>query len=305
MYLNLLKSDLYRVKKAKSLWILILVMAVLFVFWGYTVLRVDVNAVGLNIEELLNTEDDSAFDAVLEGYQMGYNAGRDSFDTNKVSREEVVWGEGFLYGHNTLALMEVFSSLTLSFLMASIFIPLFIGKEFDNGCYKNVVITNGNRIIPVLSKLTIGFLYSVLLQLVTFVMIFAVSLLMRCPIIVEFTSEFWGYFFTSWLLLLAFICVVIMLCCIFRSKVAPMVISICLSLSLVSAVTSIIDKIISAAWPNSNFRITRFLLTDILGERIGFEFGSSNFGFAIAVGLVYIAITVTVSILVPLKRDLK
>ncbi len=142
--LNLIRSDLFKLRKAKYFWVLLVINILLAV--GTVCLLDFTYKLARDSMEAQLTQEQAALD------DAGMN----------------VSVEGIPTGHNELSAssqMLTFFAGNTTLLMA-VLISLFVGSEFNNGTVKIIASRNYSRLKIYLSKLLVGILASVLFTLV-------------------------------------------------------------------------------------------------------------------------------------------
>lgn len=142
--LNLIRSDIFKLRKAKYFWILLFINILLAVGTVY-LLDFTYKLAGDSMEAQLTQEqaalDDAGMNVSVEGIPTGH-------DQLSASSQMLTFFAG-----NTTLLMAVL-------------ISLFVGSEFNNGTVKIIASRNYSRLKIYLSKLFVGILASVLFTLV-------------------------------------------------------------------------------------------------------------------------------------------
>lgn len=142
--LNLIRSDIFKLRKAKYFWILLFINILLAVGTVY-LLDFTYKLAGDSMEAQLTQEqaalDDAGMNVSVEGIPTGH-------DQLSASGQLLT----FFAGNTTL--------------LMSVLISLFVGSEFNNGTVKIIASRNYSRLKIYLSKLFVGILASVLFTLV-------------------------------------------------------------------------------------------------------------------------------------------
>lgn len=142
--LNLIRSDIFKLRKAKYFWILLFINILLAVGTVY-LLDFTYKLAGDSMEAHLSQEqaalDDAGMNVSVEGIPTGH-------DQLSASGQLLT----FFAGNTTL--------------LMSVLISLFVGSEFNNGTVKIIASRNYSRLKIYLSKLLVGILASILFTLV-------------------------------------------------------------------------------------------------------------------------------------------
>lgn len=142
--LNLIRSDIFKLKKAKYFWIL-LIINILLAVGTVCLLDFTYKLTGDSIEAQLSQEQAALDDAGMNVSVEGIPTGHDQLSTSSQMLT-------FFAGNTTL--------------LMAVLISLFVGSEFNNGTVKIIASRNYSRLKIYLSKLFVGILASVLFTLV-------------------------------------------------------------------------------------------------------------------------------------------
>lgn len=142
--LNLIRSDIFKLKKAKYFWILLFINILLAVGTVY-LLDFTYKLAGDSMEAQLTQEQAALDDAGMNVSVEGIPTGHDQLSTSSQMLT-------FFAGNTTL--------------LMAVLISLFVGSEFNNGTVKIIASRNYSRLKIYLSKLFVGILASVLFTLV-------------------------------------------------------------------------------------------------------------------------------------------
>ena len=142
--LNLIRSDIFKLRKAKYFWILLFINILLAVGTVY-LLDFTYKLAGDSMEAQLTQEQAALDDAGMNVSVEGIPTGHDQLSTSSQMLT-------FFVGNTTL--------------LMAVLISLFVGSEFNNGTVKIIASRNYSRLKIYLSKLFVGILASVLFTLV-------------------------------------------------------------------------------------------------------------------------------------------
>lgn len=142
--LNLIRSDIFKLKKAKYFWIL-LIINILLAVGTVCLLDFTYKLAEDSIEAQLSQEQAALDDAGMNVSVEGIPTGHDQLSTSSQMLT-------FFAGNTTL--------------LMAVLISLFVGSEFNNGTVKIIASRNYSRLKIYLSKLFVGILASVLFTLV-------------------------------------------------------------------------------------------------------------------------------------------
>lgn len=142
--LNLIRSDIFKLRKAKYFWILLFINILLAV-GTVCLLDFTYKLAGDSMEAQLTQEQAALDDAGMNVSVEGIPTGHDQLSTSSQMLT-------FFAGNTTL--------------LMSVLISLFVGSEFNNGTVKIIASRNYSRLKIYLSKLFVGILASVLFTLV-------------------------------------------------------------------------------------------------------------------------------------------
>lgn len=304
MFGRLLRTDLYRMRKTTALYIFIVLAFVVCAFFSYVLLRIDVSVAGLDEEDYLNAaiDTDTTIDSAALGYTVGSNA---NYEMDESDYSRMIWGDGFYYGCSIAELNSMLIQAGYLILFNAIFVCVFMGNEFKSGFYKNFINTNGKRHIPILSHFTMFAIETAILIIVNIITTIFGDVIFNDGIIGDIGLRSLLYVFMSWIMLYGVTCFFVAMMYIARKKTIPLIVGICISLDLHSLIFSNIDRLIAATNPNSTFRFMNYILTHFLQEKVFIDSSSDVMIKAFALSLVYIIISIGVSVLSTSRRDFK
>ncbi len=308
-FIRLVRYDLYRMKRTKDFWTLFLIAFLLYLICGYVFLKVDITSVSKNGNSLnslmkLEKAENSTIEDLLRGYTETYEYSTDIASYSDYDKFKLLWGEGIYYNESFAVFFSTCYRLTIHLLMIAIFIPLFTENEYSVGFYKNLLNSIRQRYLPILSKFVVGFIYSLIWHVFMGICTIAVKLIYTQRIQWTMNRQSWKYFLVSFLITYAFVCVCLAVCEVFHRKSLSLIFCITFSLGLLSLPVSVFDTFINSVYPNTDFRITRYLLNEIAAK---YYVGIINefVNRAVIVSLISILISVILSVIINLRRDYK
>ncbi|MCQ2481956.1 MAG: hypothetical protein MJ153_00525 [Clostridia bacterium] len=304
---KLVRYDLFRMKRTKDFWNLFLIAFILYLVCGYVFLKVDISIVSKNGNSLnslieLEKKENSTIEDLLRGYTETYEYSTDIASYSDYDKVKLLWGEGIYYNESFAVFFSTCYRLTIHLLMIAIFIPLFVENEYSVGFYKNLLNSIRRRYLPILSKFVVGFIYSLIWHVFMGICTIVVKLFYTGRIKWTMNKQCWIYFLVSFIITYAFVCVCLAVSEIFHRKSISLIFCITFSLGLLSLPISVVDTLINSVYPNSDFRITRYLLNEIAAKYyVGII--SEFVNRAVVVSIVCIVISVALSVIINLRRD--
>ena len=280
--LNLIRSDFYKLKKAKYFWIcmaIAIALAIGTIFLLDFTYKMQGELMSVQKEQQQSGLDEAGMNLSLEGFP-------DSKEDLTASNQLL----SFFSGNITLLL--------------AVLISLFAGSEFNNGTIKNIATKNYSRGKIYLSKLFTSILVSIILTLI-FVLVSTVT-----------ATFLWGFGDVSsgyWkdtlaaagielLLISAFASIFVMFSMIIRQNGGSLAVNICF-LEFTSLVVMIGEMLLKKI-TGKTFLLSDYLLdTNMLA--VCRDPGSSSMIRGAAVGSLFLAATVVIGMWNFSKRDIK
>lgn len=280
--LNMLKMDLYRMFRTRSMYVIWIVMAVVIVATTALV-KMDFDA--------LNAENPSQEEQLTE-------AGTEDFNVGIMVELPTQQGE-------SITVYDVFYANSMSrfyALFLVIFAVIFSTADINSGYIKNIGGQVKNRGALIVSR-------AAALAVFTFITMLGVFLLQAVSNAIYFKEVEWGdlnaflaYFFTESALHYALVLICMAIAVILKNNVISMVISICLTMNLMSLVYYLIERFIDKAGIH-NFVISKYTVTGRIAM-LGMEPGGRECLVSLAVAVIFGIVVTTLSGVIFRKRDI-
>lgn len=197
-------------------------------------------------------------------------------------------------------------SSTLPMFFINLFAVLFITFDTHSGFIKSYVGQIPSRTYRLASKLICSMIY----QLIAFVYIVAAETVL-CAFIsgnVKFgdAGKLVKFLAVAFLIQCALVCVITMLTTVFKTHVAPIIFSVCISLGFVQTFTYLIYLLLNVVF-EIDFDPTKYLLTtrmtDFCDSYLGYT-SRYSLSSTVCLALVYIVISLAASVVIFRKKDL-
>lgn len=280
--LNMLKMDLYRMFRTRSMYVIWIVMAVVIVATTALV-KMDFDA--------LNAENPSQEEQLTE-------AGTEDFNVGIMVELPTQQGE-------SITVYDVFYANSMSrfyALFLVIFAVIFSTADINSGYIKNIGGQVKNRGALIVSR-------AAALAVFTFITMLGVFLLQAVSNAIYFKEVEWGdlnaflaYFFTESALHYALVLICMAIAVILKNNVISMVISICLTMNLMSLVYYLIERFIDKVGIH-NFVISKYTVTGRIAM-LGMEPGGRECLVSLAVAVIFGIVVTTLSGVIFRKRDI-
>lgn len=280
--LNMLKMDLYRMFRTRSMYVIWIVMAVVIVATTALV-KMDFDA--------LNAENPSQEEQLTE-------AGTEDFNVGIMVELPTQQGE-------SITVYDVFYANSMSrfyALFLVIFAVIFSTADINSGYIKNIGGQVKNRGALIVSR-------AAALAVFTFITMLGVFLLQAVSNAIYFKEVEWGdlnaflaYFFTESALHYALVLICMAIAVILKNNVISMVISICLTMNLMSLVYYLIERFIDKVGIH-NFVISKYTVTGRIAM-LGMEPGGRECLVSLAVAVIFGIVVTTLSSVIFRKRDI-
>lgn len=280
--LNMLKMDLYRMFRTKSMYIIWIVMAIVVVVTTALV-KMDFDA--------LNAENPAQEEQLTE-------AGTENFNVGITVELPTQRGE-------SITVFDVFYANSMArfyALFLVIFAVIFSTADINSGYIKNIGGQVKNRGALIVSR-------AAALAVFTFITMLGVFLLQAVSNAIYFKEVKWGnlnaflaYFFTESALHYALVLISMAIAVILRNNVISMAISIGLTMNLMSIVYYLIDRLVDKAGIH-NFVISKYTVTGRI-SMLGMEPGGRECLASLAVAVIFGIVMTTFGSVIFKKRDI-
>lgn len=291
----------------KSTYVLIAVLGAIVLIVNFLYLRVDMyGLMGFSkedVEELqqMGTAAESYEDSFMTGFQAGLESSENIAEGDTTIH---ALGEGILYEESvaTLYMMDVGSMYEL--LLISIFVGLFIGSVYSTGLDKNLNNFAGRRSLLFSVRMLLIAIYCLIIHIFTWIYCLITTAMMAKSVRLEFDKAFVLYFFVTWLLCVAFGCIVACMAHMTRSKAAGITLGIILSAGLLSTLVSVASLMIQKRFDlAADFNLGNYTVTHNVAA-LGLYSDGHFTVRAIVCALVYGGLSYLSSLIIVRKRDI-
>lgn len=285
---NLIKMDLYRLRRSVSTYVMIVVL-ICFNFFSTYMIRWELeNTAALTQQNLLQTYDEEP-DLQID-LQFGIYVS---------SQPE--WLDGDV---DFAELLSSHLNGTL-FLFVAIFTTLFVIAEQKCGFLKNIAGQHPNRAVLVLGKMiTVAVQIALMMGIFTFATLVAGHIFFPGRLTLHSAAVLLKLLGLQYLLHLAFGCLILFLCLVSRSSAFSLAVSILLSMNFASIFYSLIDRVAVALAPNVDFHIGQYVLESLV-TFVNAQNIDHYIRQVVLTALIYGAVSIVLSCLAMQKRDIK
>ena len=279
---NLIKSDFYKLRKAKSFWVCMVVAVLLAAF---TVFVMDFS---VKLMEMVPQQTEQEMAALEES---GLNV-----STNGVpmTSEDL--------NASSMFLLQFAGTTTL---LSAVFVSLFVGGEFSYGTIKNLASKNYTRTQIYLSKTIVSVIASI--GMTVFYAAIATALGTALwgfgDVGSSFAADTFKGILIELLLITAFTSVFVMFSMLIRQNGGAIAANICF-LEFVSLVVMVGEMIINKVFDTS-VTLSNYLLDTNMSQIATEEITGTLAGRSIAVGLGFLVVTMIIGLVSFQKRDIK
>lgn len=267
--LNLLRMDLYRIFRSKSLYICIgaLVLANVLTF-GLLLILSDPSTIDMLVKIGAEIKGDTAaMQTTLSGLSI-----------LELYRQATVGGGFFAVVTGILA-------------------ALFVCMDFDSGFIKNIMAVHENKWDYILSKSVCFCIINFLYLAVTFVITWLLNLIAGGFFSYSSAGDILFYLFAAWMLINGFSGLILLICIVTRSKAAGVAGAICLSSGLIVTIISTVLSLFGLQWIMDN---TLYMNLATLSS----SFDGTYSLRPVITGVVFFVIYIVISKIVLSKKDI-
>ena len=280
---QLLRSDLYKLNKARYFWICLIINIALAVFSVYIIdfsYKIAGDSMAAQMEAQNQTMQESGVNISTEGLATSYDELSASSQMLPLS-----FGSGLL--------------------LIGIVVSLFVGGEFNHGTIKNIASRNYSRSKIYLSKLSVSILVAIL-----FTLVYLAATTLTATVLWGFgntESGFWPHVLQvtgiEFLLAAAFASIFCMFAMLIRQSGAAIAINLCYLefFSLIFMILEMLYKKISG----DTVTLSNYLLDTNINAVATKELTSSLATRSIVTALVYLAVSIGIGMVAFSKRDVK
>ena len=224
--LNVIKMDLYRLVKTRSLYVILIIVA------AFMMLNVYMLQQNFEMYSSKQTDVNTVPETTAEDSTENVNLGI-SYDGSSLIRADVT----------LLDEVMVMLSSGIMMLFTGIFVVIYVCGENTSGYIKNLVTCTKRRYYIILSK-TVAMSVFVLFELLIMLLITGIaSSIFIDNITIELSAKLFQYLGLQFLLHIAFAVVIIMVSVLTRSTAISMIISICLCSGIGALIIGFISKL--------------------------------------------------------------
>ena len=305
MFAKYLRSELFRISKMYSTYVLIGVLFVCTLLSTFMTTNIDYASVmGVSDEELatLNEEGHSIV-AVQEATEAGVQS-----DAN-IDQVEVDYETVNIFGHNMYYdcdLTELFQQSVMGqfhILYLSIFTGLFFGAIYRTGYDKNLLISNISRLTLMGARMTVLAIYNAVMLLTVFISTVFSDLICTKEITVDMSPKFFLYVLTSFLLSFAFTTVVATITISTRSTAAGITSGVIMAFGIVVYLIILLSKLMIAfLGAPEDFDLADYMISQTI-TKLTIDADGMEYTRAIICSLVYIAVSLVSTGALVRKRD--
>lgn len=280
--LNMIRMELFRMFKTKSLYVIWMVM-IAYVFLTNS----------LSAEEILTfsmEEKQEMYEAAMDGEESG-NLGMDVTLPTKPGADVSVF-DGFY--------ANVHGKFVALFMV--IFTVLYATADITSGYVKNIVGQVKNRGNLILAK-SVALLFYTILTMLLFTGVQMLSNAVFYPAFVMGPGkEFFQYAVMQTLLHFALVMVIMCVAVVLRNNVISMMVSVCLCMNVLVMLYGVVDKAVTKMGIK-DFHIIDYTVSGKI-VNLGMNAAPKTMGMAALVGIVFIVVMLAISMTVFQKRDI-
>ncbi|MCQ2515250.1 MAG: hypothetical protein MJ094_00115 [Saccharofermentans sp.] len=312
MFINALKSELFRASKMKSIYILAIVLIALMLLNNFIYLKVDLyGLLGMDADAItelqeMGTSGEAYNDSFMAGFDAGLQSGElAAQDAMENGIEPIkILGKGVFYEADVAELTSLDIGSLDVLLLQAIFIGLYIGGVYKSELDKNIVKYSNKRGTLFAARTTVIALYTLILQLIVWVMAIWGMATMGQSLVLGFDSSFVIYSVVIYLLTVAFGILVAAITHLSKSMAGGITTGIILSSGILSTLISIATIIIQRKFNlDSDFALGNYTLTMNISALTLNSDGHMVLR-ALICALVYGVVAYVVSLIRVSKRDL-
>lgn len=280
--LNMIRMELFRMFKTKSLYVIWMVMAACVFLTN-----------GLSAEEILTfsmEEKQEMYEAAMDGEESG-NLGMDVTLPTKPGEDVSVF-DGFY--------ANVKGKFIALFMV--IFTILYATADITSGYVKNIAGQVRNRKNLILAKAIALLLYTVLTMLLFVGIQMLSNAISYQKLVIGPGKEFFQYAALQTLLHFALIMVIMCVAVVLRNNVISMMIGVCLCMNVLIMLYGVVDQAV-AKMGIQDFHMMDYTVSGKI-VTLGMNAAPKTIGMAALVGIVFIVVMLAISMTVFQKRDI-
>ncbi|MBR1797647.1 MAG: hypothetical protein IJ757_06535 [Clostridiales bacterium] len=295
----------------KSTFILPAVLIVSVLITNFIYLAINMEPLGFTrerVDELqeMGTDVEGYQDSFMAGFQSGINSANMMIEEEEeeIPEDYQIFGEGLYYYEDVATIFSLDVGGLHELLMMAIFIGLYIGSVYKTGMDKNLSIFAGRRGLLFGVRMLMIALYSLVIHLINLLTAILSMAMMGESVRLGFDKAFYLYFLVTWILTIAFGCVVMSVTHITRSKAAGMTLGILLSVGILSTIVSVVSLILQKRYDLAmGFNLGNYTLTHNLSAMNLYSDGHFTVR-ALICAAVYFCLAYIGSLIVVRRRDI-
>lgn len=286
--LNLIKMDIYRTRKMKSLWILWLIM-VMIIFISTALLKTEFVADQQKIEAGAVPDNDGAM-ATPEP-------------------ENIDLGIAVVLPESASSVPTVFDVVYANIqgkfiaIIIAIFAVVFVTADVNHGYIKNIAGQVKHRSMLVVSKAVVLLLYTAITMIITVIVQFAANLILLSSVEFGPWKDLAIYVGLETILHFALTLIIMLVALGIRNNVGTMAIAICLCMNMMVIIYGLVDKVVGSmgikGFNTLNYTVTGKISLLPLYAQAGPGIS------ALIVGVVFAAVMLAGSCFIFTKRDVR
>jgi len=212
MFINALKSELYRVSKMKCVYILAAVLVALLLLTNFIYLRINLyglmglDADAVNHVQEMGTSTEAYEESFMSGFDAGLQAGSRSTESafeNGIESISIL-GEGIYYDADVAELNSLDIGSLDVLLLQAIFVGIYIGGVYKFELDKNIVKYMNRRSVIFAARMTVIAVYTLILQFIVWIMAIFSMAAMGSGVRLGMDSAFFIYAVVAYLITVAF-----------------------------------------------------------------------------------------------------
>lgn len=301
-----LKSEIFRISRMKSTYILPVVLMVIVLITNFLYMAIDLyGMMGFSQEDINAIQGmGTSAESYEESFMTGFRAGLETSESIQEGEEFQILGEGPFYHESVATIFTLDVGSLHEILLLAIFIGIFLGDIYSTGLDKNLNIFAGSRMMLFGIRMLLISVYAMILHVFTWITSLLSAAVMGASVDLGFGKSFYLYFIITWILTVAFGSIVSTMVHATRSKAAGITLGIILSAGLLSTLISIASLVIQKRFGlDEGFNLGFYTVTHNLAS-LSLHSDGHFVVRAIICALVYFAVTYITGAVIVRKRDI-
>ena len=306
MFEKAFKSELFRISRMKSTYILPAVLLVIVLITNFLYMAIDLyGMLGFSRDDVEAIQEmGTSAEGYEESFMTGFQAGLQAGEGIDEEAEMQILGEGPFYHESVAVIFTLDVGSLHEILLLAIFIGIFLGDIYSTGLDKNLNIFAGKRVQLYGIRMLLISAYALILHICTWITSLLSAAVMGESVNLGFGKSFFLYFIITWLLTISFGSIVATMVHFTKSKAAGITLGIILSAGLFSTLISIASLVIQKRFDlTEDFNIGYYTVTHNLAS-LSLNSDGHFVVRAIICAIVYFALTYISGVLVVRKRDI-